>query len=507
LNHKEILEKYRDEVVHMLRELVSFKSVKGDPLEGQPFGEETDKAYRYMLERAVADGFDIFDADGYGGHIEWAGAVTDERGEIVAAAEETLGIPVHLDVVPAGDGWDHDPWGGEIADGRVYGRGASDNKGAVVAVYYAMKALRESGFTPSKNVRLILGLDEESAWEGMDKYFEKAPPPDFGFAPDGDFPVVNGEKGLLVFEIAKKIDASREYGLILRGVTGGNAPNMVPDRCRAILAHEDEQNAKEAKSKKKGRKAKAAPPDNGARDKAFAMVREAAIEFLDRTGAKISCKGAGNALEVSATGVAAHGSTPEKGVNAISILMDFLSGLPLVNEGARDFVVFYQTSIGHETDGKSLGVAMSDEPSGPLVVNIGMIDLRRDAVIMTVNIRHPVTKKEGDVYGALMPLLDANGLGVVKHIGLAPLYFAEDDPFIELLMNVYRENTGDDVSKPIVFGGGTYARSIPRAVAYGPAFPGDEEVMHQKNEYIGMESLMKASFIYADAIKRLTAAD
>jgi len=235
LNYKEILNDYRDEVAATLRELVSFKSVQAEPSDGIPFGEEIDKAYRYMLLKAESDGFDTFDVDGYGGHIEWTGAVTDERGEIIASGSETLGIPVHLDVVPAGDDWTYDPWGGEIADGRLYGRGTLDNKGSAVAVYYAAKALKDSGYVPSKNIRIILGLDEESGWTGMDKYFEKVSPPDFGFAPDANFPVINGEKGLLIFELAKKLEPGREYGLFLRSVKGGNAPNMVPYYCRAIL--------------------------------------------------------------------------------------------------------------------------------------------------------------------------------------------------------------------------------------------------------------------------------
>ena len=505
LNYKEILNDYRDEVAAALRELVSFQSVLAEPLDGRPFGEEINKVYRHMLSKAESDGFETFDADGYGGHIEWTGVVTDDRGNIIAAADETLGIPVHLDVVPAGDDWTYDPWGGELDDGRIYGRGTLDNKGSAAAVYYAMKALKDSGYVPSKNIRMILGLDEESGWSGMEKYFEKADPPDFGFAPDGNFPVVNGEKGFLVFDLAKKLEQGQgESGLCLRSVRGGNAPNMVPDHCRAILVYENETDIKDIKTKKGLNKTKTATKDIDAREKIFAFVKEAVGQFRDRTGEKISCKGAGNALEVSTFGISAHGAVPYKGVNAISIMMDFLSGLPLANESARGFVDFYYTAIGKETDGKSLGIAMRDEPSGSLVVNVGMIDLKREAVILTVNIRHPVTYKEDDVYDALRPILDANGLGVVKQTGMAPLYFAPDDPFVELLMDVYRENTGDTETGPIVFGGGTYARSIPRALAFGPVFPGDEEVMHKKDEYISLDSLMTAAQIYADAILRLT---
>ena len=501
MSYKEILDNYRDEVAGMLRELVSFKSVRAEPVEGRPFGEEVHRVYTYMLSKAEQDGFDAFDAEGYGGHIEWPGALADERGEAIAAANETLGVAVHLDVVPPGDGWSCDPWGGEILDGRIYGRGTADNKGAAVAVYFAMKALKESGYMPAKNVRLIIGLDEESGWSGMDKYLEKTAPPDFGFAPDADFPVINGEKGMLIFEIAKKLEPGHESGLILRSMKGGNAPNMVPDYCRAILVYES--GASEKGGKARG-KAKENEKEKAGRDKAYAFVKEAASEFRNRTNAKVSCKGAGNALELSSEGISAHGANPEKGVNAISILMDFLKGLPIANESARDFVDFYSVRIGHETSGESLGIAMNDGLSGPLIVNAGMIDLSREAAVLTVNVRYPVSKSENDVYDALRPALDENGLGVVKISDIAPLYYAPDEPFIRTLMEVYRDNTGDTESQPIVIGGGTYARAIPRAVAYGPLFPGEKEVMHQKDEYVDMNSLMKAAQIYADVIFRLT---
>ena len=509
MEYKEILDSCSDDVVGLLRELVSFQSVKAEAADGQPFGEEVHKAYACMLAKAERDGFETFDADGYGGHIEWAGAKTDERGEIIAAAGETLGILVHLDVVPAGNDWAYDPWAGEITEGRIYGRGTADNKGAAAAVYYAMKALKESGYVPAKNVRLILGLDEETGWSGLDKYFEQAPFPDFGFAPDADFPVVNGEKGMILCEIARKFESGRAAGLCLRSISGGNAPNMVPDRCRAILVYEEEQEAKGVKSKKnKAGKVKTGVKDADMREKSFSLVREAVLRFREKTNARIVCKGVGNALEIAAQGVSAHGAVPENGLNAISVMMDFLRDLPLANEDALEFVGFYHKRIGYETDGKGLGIAMSDKISGSLTVNTGMIDLGREAAILTVNIRYPVSKSEDDVYDALRTVLDENGLGVVKLPGsMDPLYYAPDDPFIKLLMEVYRENTGDERSTPITMGGASYARSMPGAVAFGMRFPGEEETMHKKDEYIRIDSLIKAAHIYADTIFRLTRPD
>jgi dipeptidase, putative len=490
----------------MLSDLVSFKSVKATAATDKPFGEEVDRAFKYMLAKAESDGFETFDADGYGGHIEWMGAITGDDGEILDSADGTLGIPVHLDVVPPGDGWSHDPWESEIVDGRLYGRGTSDDKGAVAMIYYAMKALKEAGFVPSKNVRLVLGLDEETGCSGLEKYFEKTTMPDFGFSPDADFPVINGEKGILVFDIAKKLESSREKGLCIKSIKGGNAPNMVPDFCKAILVYEDESKGKGGKAARK-KKNKPSEKDMAERNKAFSFVKEAVAAYREENGLKISCKGVGSAFEVSAQGLSAHGSTPWKGQNAISILMDFLSTLPFANESACDFIDFYKKCIGSETDGRGLGIVMEDSLSGSLIVNAGIIDMSREAAVLTVNIRYPVSKNEDDVYDAMRKVLDENGLGVVKLSNLAPLYFTPEESLVETLLDVYIENTGDTSSKPLVIGGGTYARSFPNSVAFGPRFPDEEDVMHQKDEYISIDSMMKAAHIYADAIYRLTSAD
>jgi succinyl-diaminopimelate desuccinylase len=376
-----------------------------------------------------------------------------------------------------------------------------------------MKALKASGFTPAKNVRLIIGLDEETGWSGMDEYLKRTAPPDFGFSPDADFPVINGEMGMMVFEIAKKLEPAQGKGLHLRSMKGGTAPNMVPDSCRAVLVFDDGEPASakargsggkfsKSKGKAKGKVTKA----DAERAAAFERVRLAAEAFRLRTGHSVNCRGAGKALEVSAQGVSAHGAHPEKGLNAISVLTEFLSELSLVNESAQAFLDFYRIHIDYELDGRHLGIAMADEPSGPLIVNIGMIDMGPEAAILTVNVRCPVTKTEDEVYDALRPVLDKSGLGVVKVSGMAPLYFPPDDPFIQTLMTVYQKHTGDMQHAPLVIGGGTYARAIPNAVAFGPRFPEDEDIMHQKDEYVKIDSLLRAAHIYADAIQELTKA-
>ncbi|MDR0853115.1 MAG: M20/M25/M40 family metallo-hydrolase [Clostridiales Family XIII bacterium] len=507
-----------------LRKLVAIPSVRGEATSDFPFGADVDRAYRFMLEKAEQDGFDAVDVGGFGGHIEWRGVNVDEATGIEAAAAATLGIPVHVDVVPAGDGWDEDPFEGKYIseDGtdcqastnapsptntpsptnRIYGRGTTDNKNAVIATYYAMKALKESGFVPAKNIRLILGLDEETGWTGMAKYLEEVDAPDFGFSPDADFPVINGEMGMIVFEIAKKLEKTSESGLILRTIEGGNAPNMVPDFARAVVKYDDGK----PKVKGKGR-AKAQTKAKDKTAEAYEAVKNHVRDFKQRTGYNVTAKGRGTALEIAAEGVSAHGAHPELGTNAISVLMDCLSGLSIAGESTREFIDFYLEHIGFEIDGKGLGIDSSDAPSGPLIVNVGMISGNSEAIILTVNVRNPVSKKEEDVYDALRPILDKNGLGVVKLSGMEPIFVPPDSDFIETLLKVYRDNTGDTEAQPLVIGGGTYARAIPNAVAFGPRFPGEPDIMHQKNEYVTEGSFMKSSEIFADAIFELTKPD
>ena len=149
-----------------------------------------------------------------------------------------MGILCHLDVVAEGSGWSCDPFGGEVRDGVMYGRGTLDDKGPTIAAFYAMKALKECGIQPKKKIRMILGLDEETESAGMKYYMQKVRMPDFAIVPDSDFPLVNGEKGIMIFDLAKKLGKPEQGGISLRRLWGGNAPNMVPDTASAVVYSE-----------------------------------------------------------------------------------------------------------------------------------------------------------------------------------------------------------------------------------------------------------------------------
>ena len=382
-------------------------------------------------------------------------------------------------MVPEGDGWEHAPYGGELCDGKIYGRGAIDDKGPVIASFYGMKALKDCGYQPKRTIRLVLGLDEETNWKGMDYYLEHVDSlPDFGFTPDGDFPAIHGEKGILVFDIVKKFSGQPAKGLQLSSVKGGMAANAVADFARAVI-HDS----------------------SGA---GYDRIKEQVAAFREEKACRINCKSIGKSFEITVQGVSAHGAKPDKGKNAVSIIMEFLGRLNFVSEDTNDFIGFYNNCIGYDFHGERLGCCFEDEPSGKLILNVGMIDMDKKTVKLTVNIRYPVTVGDGQVYEGIMSELDKYDIGIVKGSQQDPIYIPADDPLIETLMDIYRKHTGDNDSQPLVIGGGTYARAMKNIVAFGAMFPGEPDLCHQKNEFIAAENMVKLAEIYAEAAYRLS---
>jgi succinyl-diaminopimelate desuccinylase len=458
------IDEYKDEMIETLKELISIKSVVEKPVGDFPFGEGVDKAFKYFLKMGQSAGFKTQNVDNYGGHLEFSG---EEDSEIIA-------ILGHLDVVPEGSEWDFPPYGGEIKDGRLYGRGAIDNKGPMVAAFYALKALKDSNIETEKRVRIIIGLDEEVNWSGMKYYLDRSEKPSFGFTPDADFPVINGEKGILIFELVKKIDKSLKPGIKLISLKGGNAPNMVPDSCQATLYTTDVSSVKNK----------------------LALYRE-------KTGNMIEIRVFEKNFKLIAQGISAHGAHPELGKNAISIMMEFLNELQISNEDISEFIEFYNDKIGFDLNGGKMSLDLSDDESGKLIFNVGQAAIDKDTARIIVNIRYPISCTDEDVYKILTSEIERFDLGVMKIDHKEPIYMEKDSEIVTTLMDIYRKHSGDMNSQPIVIGGGTYARAMENAVAFGAIFPGEAEVAHQKNEYIDINSLIKATKIYAEAIYTL----
>ncbi len=460
----QLVENFREDIIKHTQELIKIKSIEENGIPNKPFGEEVNKALEYVLKLSEDMGFDTLNLDGYAGHAE------------IGDGEETVGILVHLDVVPEGDGWIYPPFGGEIHNGKIYGRGATDDKGPAIAALFAMKTVKELGFPLKKKVRIIFGTNEETNWNCMKYYFSKMKVPDMAFTPDSDFPVIYAEKGILVLSLVKKLENKCKGKVEIIEISGGNRPNMVPDYCRAILKITDDY---------------------------IDTFSEKFEKYKLDTNAKLNMKIGNNEITIHSEGISAHGSTPQSGTNAISQLISFLALVMDGNCDSCNFIKVFNEKIGKEVNGQSIGCGFEDDVTGKLTLNVGIIQVNQDEAKLTLDIRHPVKITSEEVLDGIRNALKNTGIEVTELDNMKPLYVPKDHPLVQTLMNVYSEETGDITSQPITTGGGTYARSMKNAVAFGPAFPGQTDVAHQKDEFISIEHLIKITNIYAKAIYEL----
>ncbi|MBV9849412.1 MAG: dipeptidase PepV [Armatimonadetes bacterium] len=452
---------HREELIEKTQRLLEVPSVKGDPAPGAPFGAETRRALDVALGFAAEHGLTIKNLDGYAGHAEWAA-------EGVPAGAEIVGVLAHVDVVPAGDGWKHPPFGAEIADGKIYARGAIDDKGPAMAGLFGMLAVKECGVPLARRLRWILGADEESGFGCVKHYFAHEEMPATGFTPDGIFPLVHAEKGIANITLTRPAPPEGER-VHLVSLSGGRRANMVPDSAEAVLRQDN------------------AP---------WAAMRARLDGVVGVRTEQLS----GERLRVTAKGISAHGSTPEEGQNAVVLLCDAL----LLLDHTEDQVEMIQhiRNWGRDTTGGTLGIAGADDVAGPLTSNLGIAELNKETLTLTFNVRYPVTWDAAAVRARLKPQLDATRFVLKEITDQPPLYVPVDDPLVGTLLSVYRAETGDQ-TRPKTIGGGTYARAMAHGVAFGPDFPGTPGCAHQADECWPVEQLILAAKIYAKAIARL----
>ena len=447
-----IIDEMKPEMVETLQKWVRIPSLKSEPLPGAPFGAKV----REMLDVALADcrrmGLDTQEFDGYVAHAD--------LGE--GSDEDALAILVHLDVVPEGDGWKYPPYGAEIVDGRMYGRGTNDDKGPAVASLYALKAVKEAGIPLRRKVRLILGCDEETTWQDIEHYKKVATMPRCGYSPDASYPIINIEKGICRLSLRAK---PGQEGLQVIQFNTGERPNGVPGKAEAIVAGED------------------------------ALIAEV-TKFAAEKQLKVSAEKAGEGLvKITAVGVNGHAAYPESARNAIGEMLLTLRAL-----GVQGALRTLADRVGMEYDGKSLGIWIQDGMSGNLTCNIGIIRADAQGIYATLDIRYPVMTNPDMILKNVRAALP--GFEVTADEIKVPHYVPESSELVQQLLDAYHEVTGLE-RKCLYTGGGTYARALEEGVAFGAAFPDDEDLAHQANEYADLKGLYKNIKIFASAIVKL----
>ena len=457
---EQAVDNQREDFIRTLQDWIAIPSLKADALPDAPFGAPM----RRMLDLSLADakrlGFAPRDIDGYAADME------------IGEGEETIAILAHLDVVPAGEGWKTPPFEGVIADGRMYGRGTSDDKGPAVAAMFAMKAVREAGIPLKKRVRLILGCDEESGWADMAYYAAHIGLPKVGFSPDAVFPLINTEKGILRMDLHADLPEEGDWPVPIYSIHAGQRPNVIPSVAEAEIGGDRE------------------------------AVRHQIEGFARRTGYSIDVETLDNGhLRVLCHGTGGHAAMPELGQNAAARLLQLLRALE-AGGGSHAAVELLAQAIGNDTDGTGFGIAGSDSPSGALTINLGILNLADGACDLTLDIRHPVLFDAKQLVSFIGQRVAEAGFVVAAHRASAPHHVPESNPIVQSLLSVYQRVTGL-APYTVAIGGGTYARALELGVAFGSLLPGEEDVAHQANEYMSLETLMLNVRVFAHAIVAL----
>lgn len=419
-----------------LKTLVEIPTVyREEESQGAPFGRPVAQGLDFVLKLAREFGFETKNYDGYMGEIT------------LGTGDFTIGVLCHVDVVPAGEGWNTPPFEACLKDGKLYGRGSSDNKGPLIGALYAMKHIREKELLPENvSVKMLIGTNEEELWQDIPYYLEHAQKlPDVSIVPDAFFPLINCEKGLYDFDLIYKRTQGSSGNMALEEISGGSGRNVVPAECSCRLKMKDNEEP----------------------------------------------------IEIKTTGKSAHAMAPEKGENAISQMIRYLA---LTSEDE------FAEACGRLLDdfyGEGAGFACEDKESGKLTCNFGTIRTVGDEIRLECNVRYPASLPFETIEAKISQAFTSAGFQVQYVDKLPPIYFPKDSHLVKTLMEVYRTCTGDEESQPISMGGATYARAIPKAVGFGAIFPHEEEVAHEPNEFIEIESLLKAAELIFEGILAL----
>ena len=453
LNHKE-------DLLKDLFELLSVRSILGtDITEETPFGSGPREALDLILSFGERDGYKTKLVENKAGHIE------------VGQGEELFGILGHVDVVPVVEAdWTSHPFKPEIRDGKIFARGSLDDKGPTMAAYYAVKLLDKLGVKWNKRVRVIIGSDEETGFRCVEAYFKHEEQPASGFTPDAMFPLVYAEKARATFDHKLKFvveDGNYNYKLVK--FNGGQVLNMVIASAKAELVGE------------------------------VSDIKEKFENFLaqEKLEGEVTVE---DTIKLALKGKAAHGSTPQYGINGATKLAEFLSTLGLDNNG-KNFVDYIVEKLANDPFGEKLGIDYSDNEMGEATYNYGIIDydLLKKVGIVSTDCRHPM---KFDLVARLNGV-KVDNIDIEVTSTKEAHYVPKDDELVTTLMDVYRKHTGDTKNDAFVLGGGTYARCLKKGVAFGLLFPGKEDTMHQANEYLEVEDLLLATAIYAEGIYKL----
>lgn len=451
---------HQQEMIDTLAAWVAVPSVRGDARPGMLYGAAPFRMLKLALEQCAGFGFS-------------AECVADRMGSVeLNELPPALAVLCHLDVVPAGEGWSQDPFTLTYRQetGRLYGRGAIDNKGPAVAALYAMRAIRELAVPMEHGVRLLLGTDEENGSSDLTAYLQQRTMPPMVFTPDGDYPVINIEKGMLRLTLTASMKPE-DAGCQIISMKGGTVVNGVPACASACI--------------------------RGCSPQALAALCRKLPE-----GIRSELTEAEDCCQLNVQGLSAHASKPELGKNALTALLELLVQLPLPDPQRAVLETLCRAYPYGDTDGAALGIACQDAASGALTHVLSLLTCENGSLTAQVDLRYPLCGNGDALIRQITEALEQGGIHTQVQMHHKPHETPADSPFVQTLLDVYRQGTGQP-AHALAIGGGTYVHDIPGGVAFGAEFPGEENQMHGADESIRVESLLKIAELTALAMIRL----
>ena len=433
-----------------IKTLISFPTVLNEGENGTPFGQNISDALKWFADRARELGLDAYSNDYY--------AYAETKG---GDPDSIIGIAAHIDVVPVNPAeWDSDPFEVVEKDGWLYGRGIADDKGPAVVCLHVLSQLNKVNL--KHKIRLIVGGDEETGSRCLERYNKEQKMPIATLVPDADFPLINSEKGILHLNFEYEIKPS--YGI--RQLYGGTRANVVPDKCTLVLDKYGEA--------------------------AMAIGNlESAINKRGLSPSDFTVTSDEDTVTITASGIAGHAMCPENCDNAVWKIIALLT--PLIEFDRLG------TFVASSNSREKLELNVSDE-AGELTMNLGIISYENGKITATMDFRLPLSVTPEKVQEKLFRHLRPKNIIVDKY---SPnLYIPADSKLVKCLLKSYSSVTGDK-SGPDRTGGGTYARSLKNAIAYGPTFKGTETNIHNANEGMPIDHLKKLYEIYLKTIANL----
>lgn len=453
-----------DNLIKVVQESVRIPSICSEPTSQHPYGEEIANALDHALNVAQSMGFRTTNLNG---KVAWA-----EYGD----GEKIVGAMGHLDVVPPGENWSFDPFCGDIVDNHIRGRGTQDDKGPLFSSLFALKALADSHAPLKYRVRIIFGLDEESGqMRDVATYLDSEGPLLMGYTPDGEYPVVNAEKGALKFTGYCSFNNLLPGKIELVSYKGGEGTGSVPAKAKATLSGAKED-----------------------LEKASTLLTKEAT----KNNWPFSLNWEGPLLSFSVTGKAAHATLPGLGVNAIGRLCTLLSLLDIA-ENYRRFFSFIGENFAFCPDLSTLELAASHPHTGNITCNLATLEGDRDSASFYVGIYIPAqTLSFDDVCSKIAAACLDEHIDLDIKTKIPPLYVSPDNRLIKALSRGYENATGEK-SRLLAMCGSTYSKKMPNMVPFGGTFNGEPDFAHGADERVLIDRLLRSTCIMAHALKEL----